>query len=556
MSKPRTRRPFSGGWRGYTIQILVSIVLPVTLLMLVVAVGSTVLHQDAMWALVTERDERLADSLVDGWETRLAAYRLVLRNADAPLAAILAAPRLQDEPGFQAAAFRDPQGGLRLAGDLAIWQTASMQKALLDNPWGRPFTAYLPELDVLLIGAETGGRGSQALGVVRVSQLVEKGFLPGIGQTPVGLLVLDETGQVVYQRRYAGDTLDDWQRCTVPLEEQPRSLADKLFNTHGHVMACSLPTSGGWRVVVAEPWHSVSSMQLRYTLLAPLVLVPLLILAVIVVVFGVQQIIRPLQLLEEEAVAVGNGDFGRMQQPVGGIAEIRHLQAELAELARKVRDAQQSLRSYIGAITRGQEDERRRLARELHDDTLQALIALNQRVQMLHYVKGAEQQQAQIAELQALLDSTMKDLRRLTGALRPTYLEELGLITALEMLAREAGQGGKSRVHLTRQGREKRLPPEVELSFYRIAQEGINNALRHANCGRVQVLISFAPEEVLLQIEDDGQGFDPPETPGAFAAQGHFGLLGMVERAELIQAALQIESSPGQGTRIRLRWRP
>jgi signal transduction histidine kinase len=260
--------------------------------------------------------------------------------------------------------------------------------------------------------------------------------------------------------------------------------------------------------------------------------------------------------LEEEAVAVGNGDFGRMEQPVGGIAEIRQLQAELAELARKVRSAQQSLRSYIGAITRGQEDERRRLARELHDDTLQALIALNQRVQMLRYAKGAEQQQAQIADLQSLLDSTMKDLRRLTGALRPTYLEELGLVTALEMLARESGQGGRAKVQLTRQGREMRLPPEVELAFYRIAQEGVNNALRHANPVRVRVSISFAPEEVLLQIEDDGQGFTPPETPGAFAAQGHFGLLGMTERAELIQAELQIESSPGQGTHIRLRWRP
>ncbi|MCJ7624487.1 MAG: hypothetical protein MUO76_13365, partial [Anaerolineaceae bacterium] len=160
----------------------------------------------------------------------------------------------------------------------------------------------------------------------------------------------------------------------------------------------------------------------------------------------------------------------------------------------------------------------------------------------------------QLNELQALTDETIRDLRRLTSALRPTYLEELGLVTALSMLVRETSDSSGIDMSFTYKGKERRLPDEVELAFYRMIQEGLNNITRHSRANSADLKFHFESGEVVLILRDDGCGFVVPESPAEFAPVGHFGLLGMNERAELICARLSIKSKPGRGTWVEIIW--
>jgi two-component system sensor histidine kinase UhpB len=317
-----------------------------------------------------------------------------------------------------------------------------------------------------------------------------------------------------------------------------------------HVVTFSPIGPVGWALALEEPWETVDTPTLRTTQLAPLVLVPVLLLTLLALWFGLRWIVKPLQDLESKAATLAWGEFNAIEQPVGGITEIRRLQTELIHMARKVKAAQQSLHSYIGAITSGQEEERRRLARELHDDTIQSLIALKQRVQLAQLASKNGSSEASLTEVVSLTEQTIENVRRQTRALRPIYLEDLGLVTALEMLARETSQAANIPVEFQRQGTEVRLNPNVELALYRMAQEALNNVSKHAGATQADLNISFTSQQVTLQVIDNGKGFDVPKSPAEFAPGGHFGLLGLYERAELIGARLEIFSSPGQGSRI------
>jgi len=286
--------------------------------------------------------------------------------------------------------------------------------------------------------------------------------------------------------------------------------------------------------------------------MAPLVLVPAFILALFALWFGAKQIVQPLQRLESKAAALAWGDFETIKESVGGISEVQHLQKELTEMAHKVQAAQEELHDYIGAITAAQEEERTRLARELHDDTIQAVIALKQRVQLAQKSVKDQNGRQSLKALEDLAEQTVGNLRRLTRALRPIYLEDLGLVTALEMLARETSQGNQLSINFQQAGQERRLSREVELALYRIAQEALNNVVHHANAKHAVLSISFE-KEVRLEVTDDGVGFTVPKSPTDFAPSGHFGLLGIRERADLIGARLELQSEAGSGTHLSIR---
>ena len=304
-----------------------------------------------------------------------------------------------------------------------------------------------------------------------------------------------------------------------------------------------------------EAWKIATDLTLEFTLFAPLVLIPPLLFALAALWFAAKQIIQPLQKLETKAAALAWGDFEAIKDSVGGISEVQHLQLELTEMSRKVRAAQEGLRDYIGAITSAQEEERLRLARDLHDDTIQSVIALKQRVGLAQKAVKDPSARKTLAELESLSEQTIENLRRMTRALRPIYLEDFGLVTALEMLARETSQNSGIQVEFHKRGEEQRLAHEVELTLYRMAQEALNNVVRHSQAKHAEVKIAFEAKGIELAISDNGIGFDVPKSPTDFAAYGHFGLLGIRERAELIGARLEVESTVGEGTNLRVKLR-
>jgi PAS domain S-box-containing protein len=224
------------------------------------------------------------------------------------------------------------------------------------------------------------------------------------------------------------------------------------------------------------------------------------------------------------------------------------LQVEIAERHR----VEQERTQLVTRLVLAQEDERRRIARELHDQLGQQLTALRLTLETLK-AQSVERTdlRVQIETLEALAHQLDQDVAFRVWELRPTALEDLGLQAALTNYVRTWSKhfGIEARLH-TRQSNDERLTSRVETVMYRLAQEALNNVAKHARANSVDVVLECGSEHVSLVIEDNGVGFDTsnPETAG----EG-FGLIGMRERAALVGAALQIESAPGRGTTVIVR---
>jgi signal transduction histidine kinase len=262
--------------------------------------------------------------------------------------------------------------------------------------------------------------------------------------------------------------------------------------------------------------------------------------------------LRPLQELDRRAARVAWGDFDAVKEPVGGVQEMEDLRATLAQMADRIRAYQSGMRDYLSAVTQAQEEERARLARELHDDTVQSLIALKQRAQMARRVVSHDPQRAdeRLAELERLIDHELGALRQLIGDLRPIYLEDLGFVPALEMLARRMEEQKGLTVTVEIRGEIARLAPDLEVAAFRIVQQALDNVAAHARARNAWVEVVFAADTLNLVVRDDGTGFIPPDQPADLARRGHFGLMGMHERTLLYGGQLIITSSPGAGSTI------
>ena len=218
-----------------------------------------------------------------------------------------------------------------------------------------------------------------------------------------------------------------------------------------------------------------------------------------------------------------------------------------ARLHRQERDR---LRSYVQEVTRVQEEERKRLARELHDTAAQDLVLLGRGLDALAEHPGTLARR--LEELRTRAGDTLESLRRLSRDLRPTVLDDLGLVPALEWLAADLTQRSGVRAGFGVTGTARRLPAEAELALFRITQEALRNVERHAEASRVEVRAEFSEGSVGIEICDDGRGFDVPDPLVGLAQSGRLGLLGIHERAALVRGSLAIHSGPGEGTCVRV----
>lgn len=313
-------------------------------------------------------------------------------------------------------------------------------------------------------------------------------------------------------------------------------------------------TDPSWTLIQQEVWTETISPSMRASQAAPLALLPGLAIALVGALFAINAIVRPLQRLETAAADLAAGNFQSISAPVGGIDEVQHLQESLQKMADQLQKAQELMRHYIGQITRAQEDERRRLARELHDHTIQALIALDHREQVLRRYLNDDPAGARVLdELREMTAETIDELRRTIRAMRPIYLEDLGLIPALEALARDISASSEVDVHFEKTGSPRRLSAELELTLYRVAQEALNNAWRHSKATDIWMSVRFADDAVTVSVRDNGAGFRAPRKVTDLPRNSHFGLIGMYERAELAGASLNIQSKQGKGTTVTVR---
>jgi signal transduction histidine kinase len=546
-------------WRGLT-QLFAVTVLPLTLLLLLVAFGSVTLHERDMRALVGERDERAVKSAAAALDSELhhraATISLLSNSGDESLTN---ADLISDFDG--GLAYFDSSGQLiKNTNPTGLWDWVALNEANLPfasptnpeavfsspflDPTSRQFfvivSVYSPSRDMIVAGAFSP-----------ISLASETFFATYPANSQATIFLVDSSRRLLFiSGALAPESLPaDHPGVAEALRGESGTLYTQLSHEE-HVVAYSPIPLTDWALITEEEWGHVVSPSLQLTQLAPLVFVPVFILALIALWFGAKQIVQPLQKLEAKAAALAWGDFESINEAVGGILEVQHLQKELTEMARKVQAAQEGLRDYIGAITSAQEEERLRLARELHDETIQAVIALKQRVQLAGKLVKDQSGKKSLQELEGLAEQTVGNLRRIIRALRPIYLEDLGLVAALEMLAREVKT---PQVDFQRTGQEQRLGRDVELALYRIAQEALSNVIRHAQASRATINLNFNEREINLEISDDGVGFVMPKSPTDFAPGGHFGLLGMRERSELIGGRLEVKSGAKVGTQVSVR---
>jgi signal transduction histidine kinase len=219
------------------------------------------------------------------------------------------------------------------------------------------------------------------------------------------------------------------------------------------------------------------------------------------------------------------------------------------ELKRKEEIRTELLKKVIGA----QEEERRRIARELHDETSQALTALV--VGMDTATLGRELDNAKLEEklagLKQLAVRTLEGVHGLIFDLRPSILDDLGLVASLQWYAENRLAPTGVRFHLEVSGEDRRLPGEVETALFRIGQEALSNVAKHAEASNVVLSVEFEEDAVAVEVEDDGQGFDPSTVEQPPAGPVGWGILGMRERTSLLGGVLEISSQPGAGTRVR-----
>jgi signal transduction histidine kinase len=557
--------------RGLPLQLYAVTVLPLTVLLLIIAFGSVTLHQNDMRSLVGERDERAVQSAAAALDSelhhRMATISSMVVFADE--SGDIAFDKLLATSGDLLSDFDGGAAILDLERKpIASTNQHSLWDMIAQNTQGiqiasaselgpvisDPFLDPNSKQTFVLISAFSSSHNVIAAGAFSPERLAKQTLSASYpADSQVTIYLVDASRQVLFV--ISSSTTQSLSADHPGIVEALRGESGTRYvqvDDSEHVIAYSPIQSVGWALITEEAWEVVISPSLQLTQVAPLVLVPAFLLALFALWFGARQIVQPLQRLESKAAAVAWGDYAAIEESVGGITEVQQLQRELTEMARKVQAAQEGLRDYIGAITYAQEEERNRLARELHDDTIQAVIALKQRVQLAKKSVKSKSGHEVLSELESLAEQTVENLRRLTRALRPIYLEDLGLVTALEMLARETSQANQLKVDFQISGNEQRLPREVELSLYRIAQEALNNVMHHARASHASLRITFG-EDVRLDVTDDGIGFIVPTSPTDFAPSGHFGLLGIRERADLIGARFEVQSDAGRGTRLSVR---
>ncbi len=367
--------------------------------------------------------------------------------------------------------------------------------------------------------------------------------------------------------------------CHGTIDEQGEGMAPAALEAEVYAFA----------PLAAAPWGVLVRQDAREALPfdagVPWAVLGTLLYAFMVVVFSwgaARSVTQPVSVLTREAERISAGDLSRAipdlgEDEIGRLGQaLDRMRASLRDLILRVAnqnavleerveerthalaEANERLREreamrgdLLRKVITAQEDERKRLARELHDETSQSLAALAMGIDAAsEAIRGGGQ--PRLDEVKAIAKSTLEDVHRLIFDLRPSVLDDLGLLSAIEWYAERALRKKGVSVRCECEEGASRVSPEIETALFRIVQEALGNVARHAQASAVLVELGRDGQDLRISIEDDGQGFDPA-APVSEEDRKHWGILGIKERAEILGGTARIESAVGKGTRVEVR---
>ncbi|MCL4251325.1 MAG: HAMP domain-containing protein [Anaerolineae bacterium] len=399
-----------------------------------------------------------------------------------------------------------------------------------------------------LVSNDVGLRRSNAL--VTVLQEQQSHYSSNSHNTRVEFIyIANDAGEVLASSR----TLSG-HRPIIDAPEPIKMHDDAAIYFDGTILEIARPIRNtGWNLHLGLSSASISQTAIDVTLRLLVIMLIMIAVGFAAAIFLTWILTRPILDLVAATDAVAQGDFSRRvprwaDDEIGELATAFNAMTEALETAAHERAERDRLREqYISGVIVAQENERKRIARELHDSTGQSLTALLVGLQDLKQAQANGNSGARIDRLREVVSHALDEVRGIAWRLRPSVLDDLGLPSALERLADQYQRQQNMTVDLVMRGLPPRLPQTLETAIYRIVQEGLTNIARYAQAQTASVVIGQRDDSIRIIIEDDGVGFDPKQIAQSSKS---LGLQGIRERAGLFGGTLEIDSTPGGGTSL------
>ncbi|MEM7034250.1 MAG: cache domain-containing protein [Chloroflexota bacterium] len=377
------------------------------------------------------------------------------------------------------------------------------------------------------------------------------------GENNQSIFLVDQQGQAIFHSNL--DQIGQNLQTNEAVERLQTTIVSAAYtdtddNGIREVIAYAPISGTNWGLVVTTPWSQIIQPTQRSLWFIAIVLALGIGSSLLIVFWGVNRISTPLRQLVSLTGRIASGHYDS-QVNLSQITEIKDLGTAFNHMVSQLSSYRSGLQEYVAAITDTQEEERKRIARDLHDGTVQSLIAIGQRIELtrdsLEEVSLTESQ-AQLSELRSMVTQTIASVRQFSRDLRPLALEDLGLIPALQFLTNRLTQDADIQIKLEIEGEAIGLNPDLETTIYRLVQESLSNIRKHAQATQVRIIVRFLARQTVLEVHDNGIGFDVPQSTTDLAHTGSFGLLGMEERANLFGGDLFLQSARNQGSIIRV----